>query len=212
MDMNVITIILTITAVVSLLLGSVLLIRFNWFSGWLIGSIGLGSLTVALICSVILLSFNAYLSTSTSDSVASISFTKIATKHYKVELSETQGQKSEFEMKGDLWQVDADIIRWNSFFEKQGLKPYFRLKSIKSSYAMLDDAEQLSTSMIEIETTLQASILSQIARNKSISFIHSVTGTTGALPMVDGALFSIRLNKAGLITKPENQQAFSAIR
>jgi len=212
MEMNVITILLTVIAIISLLLGSVLLIRFNWFSGWLIGSVGLGALTVALVCSAIILSFNSFISSSESDSVATISFTKIDSKRFKVELSETQGQKSVFEMNGDLWQVDANIIRWSPFFENQGLKPYYRLRRIKSSYAMLKDAESLPESLIEIELELSARILNQMAHNQSISFVSAVKGSTGALPMVDGALFSIRLNQAGLISKPENQQAFSAIR
>ena len=212
MEMNVITIILTVTAVFGLLLGSVLLIRFNWFSGWLIGSVGLGALSVALVCSVFILSFNAFSSSSESESVATISFSKIDAKRFKVELSETQGQKSVFEMNGDLWQIDANIISWSPFFEKQGLKPYYRLNRIKSSYAMLQDADRLPASLIEIESGLSATILNQIAQNKTISFVSSVKGSTGALPMADGALYSIRVNKAGLISKTENQQAFAAVR
>ena len=212
MEMNVITILLTVTAVFSLLLGSVLLIRFNWFSGWLIGCVGLGALSIAFVCTVFILSFNDFSSSAESDSVATISFTKIDNKRFQVEISETQGQKSVFEMNGDLWQIDANIITWSPFFEKQGLKPYFRLNRIKSSYAMLQDAERLPASLIEIESGLSASVLNRIAQNKSISFVGAVKGSTGALPMADGALFSIRVNRVGLISKPENQQAFAAVR
>lgn len=212
MEFNVITISLMVVAVIMLLIGAVLLIRFNWFKGWLIGSIGLGSLTIALLCSVIILSFNSYVSSLQSDSVGTISFTKIAAKHFKVELAETQGEKFTFELKGDMWQIEATILSWNDFFEKQGLKPYYRLKKINSSYAMLSDAERLPTTSVEVETGIADAILKELALSGTAPFLKSSKTSTGSLPMVDGALFSIRVNKAGLISKPENQQAFSSIR
>lgn len=212
MEFNLITVSLMIIALIMLLIGAVLLIRFNWFKGWLIGSVGLGALTIALLCSVVILSFNSYVSSTQSDSVGTISFTKIADKHFKVELAETQGEKLSFELKGDMWQIDATILSWNSFFEKQGLKPYYRLKKISSSYALLNDSERLASTSVEVETGLADAILKELALSGSAPFLKSNKTSTGSLPMVDGALFSIRLNKAGLISKPENQQAFSSIR
>jgi hypothetical protein len=212
MEFNVITITLLSVAIVLVLVGAVLLIRFDWFKGWLIGSLGLGALSIALICSIIILSFNSYLSSTQSDSVGTISFTKLAPKHFKVELAETQGEKSSFELKGDLWQIDATILSWSGFFEKQGLKPYYRLNKISSSYAMLSDSERLASTSVKVEAGIADAILKELALSGSAPFLQSNKGSTGALPMRDGALFSIRLNKAGLISKPENQQAFSSIR
>jgi len=212
MEFNIITITLMCIALLMLLIGSVLLIRFDWFKGWFIGSLGLGALSIALISSVIILSFNSYVSSTQSDSVGTISFKKIGEKHFNVELAETQGEKLNFELKGDMWQLDATVLSWDSFFEQQGLKPYYRLKKINSNYATLSDAERLPTTSIEVETGIADAILKQLALSGSAPFLKSSQTSTGSLPMIDGALFSIRVNKAGLISKPENQQAFSAIR
>ena len=212
MEFNIITISLMSIALVMLLVGAAILIRFDWFKGWLIGSIGISSLTIALLSTIVILSFNSYLSSTQSDSVASLSFKKMGPKHFQVELAETQGDKHIFELKGDMWKVDATILSWNNFFEQQGLKPYYRVNHISSSYMMLKDAERLPSTSIQVEGGLADVILKELALNDSVLFLSSSKGTTGELPMVDGALFSIRLNKAGLISKPENQQAFSSIR
>ncbi len=212
MEFNIITISLLSIAVINVLIGFVLLVRFEWFKGWLIGSIGLGALTVSLLCSVIILSFNSYASSSKTDSVATVSFKQIGTKHFKVELAQTQGNKHVFELKGDMWQVEANILSWNHFFESQGLKPYYQVNKITSSYLLLRDAERLPNSSIEVKGGIADRILNELAMNGSLPLLKSKIGTTGALPMADGALFSIRLNRAGLVTKPENQNAFNAIR
>ncbi len=212
MEFNVITISLMSVAFISLVIGAVLLIRFDWFKGWLIGSAGLGSLVIAILSCVIILSFNSFMSSRQSDSVGSISFTKVAPKHYKVEIVETQGEKSVIELHGDLWQVDATILGWSGFFEQQGLTPYYRLDRISSSYSMLKDAETLPHSTIQVESGIADAILKQLALSESVPFLTASKGSTGALPMQDGALFSIRLTKAGLVSKPENQQAFASTR
>jgi hypothetical protein len=212
MEFNIITTTLLVSALALLLLGSVLLIRFDWFKGWLIGSVGLISISIAIICSVIILSFNSYLSSTQSDSVATISFKKLGDKKYQLELAETQGEKHIFELHGDMWQIDATILSWSEFFEKQGLKPYYRLSKINSSYSMLVDAERLPSSTLEIESSFVGVVLTQLAQKDAGLLLNSSIGSTGALPMADGALYSIRLTKAGLVSKPENQQAFASIR
>lgn len=211
MEFNVITITLLVSALLLIFIGAVLLIRFDWFKGWLVGSIGLSALTLALFFSIVILGFNSYVSSSQSDSVATISFQKIAPQHYKAELAETQGDKFVFELRGDFWEVDATILSWGDFFEKQGLKPYYRVDTIHSSYQKLVDAEKLPSSSVAIDSGLVDMVLKTLTLKKSL-FLESSSASTGALPMADGALFSIRLNQAGLISKAENQQAFSAIR
>ena len=212
MEFNVLTTSLLVGALVFLLIGVFLLIRFDWFKGWLIGTSGIGSLGIALLCSIIILTINSYISSSKSDSVATISFTEISPKKFKVELAETQGDKYNFELKGDLWEIDARILSWSSFLEKQGLSPYYRVNSVTSSFAKLADAEKYEGSKVAIEGSLTDAIMNQLALGDASFVLKSKPGSTGALPMSDGALFSIRLNKAGLISKPENQQAFSSLR
>jgi len=214
MEFNLLTISLMMSAFVLILVGSFLLIRFNWFKGWLIGSIGLGALSIALLFSVIILSFNAYVGTSKTDVIASVSFKELSPKHYQVELTESQGELHRFELKGDLWEINATVLNWGTFFESQGLKPYYRVDQVRSSYRNLIDAEKLASSSVTIEAGLADNLLNLLTSSKSDSllFLQSRKTKTGALPMADGALFSIRLNKAGLISKPENQQAFSSIR
>lgn len=212
MEFNSITTTLMIIVLILLPVGLVLLIRFEWFKGWVVGTIGLGSIAIAISCSIIILSFNSYLSSSASDSVATLSFKQIAPKKFEVELAETQGQKQVFKLDGDLWQVDATMLNWGGFLKNQGLKPYYRITRINSSYALLSDAERLASSSIKVENSLIDSILNDFAKKNTSFLLNSVPVSTGSLPMTDGALFSIRLNKAGLISKPENQEAFASIR
>ncbi len=212
MEFNAITTTLLITALVLLPIGLFLLISFEWFKGWLVGTLGLTSIAIAILSSIIILTFNSYLSSSSTDSVATLSFKEISPKKFRVELAETQGQKQVFELNGDLWQVDATMLNWGGFLQSQGLKPYYRITRINSNYSLLRDAERLPSSNINIESNLVDTVLNNLASKNAFLLLKAVPISTGSLPMTDGALFSIRLNKAGLISKPENQEAFASIR
>ena len=209
MEINFLSLLFSGVAIMALLVGVFLLVRFNWLKGWILGSMGLGLLGIALVCSVIVLSFNNYQTISGEEPIATINFTKIGPKHFTAELSEARGEKFTFELHGDLWNVSAEVVSWADILKKQGLQPYYRLSSVEASYALLNNANRLPRSKYQVGSKAVGIDLYTAAESGFIPFINAKAGASGEIPMSDGALFSIRLTHAGLVTIPENKVAFA---
>lgn len=212
MEINFLTILFSSIGLICLLIGVFLLIRFNWLKGWILGTIGLGLVGITFICSVIVLSFNNYQTISHNEPVATISFKKIGPKHFKAEVAESRGQKYDFELYGDLWEVSTEIVVWANVLKKQGLEPYYRLDRVDASYSLLKDANRLPRTKYKVGSKVVGIDLYTVAESGFLPLLDAEAGKSGAIPMSDGALFSIRLTDAGLVTIPENKVAFAVTR
>src|SRR5690625_7570671 len=53
--------------------------------------------------------------------------------------SSSDGTEQEFDLRGDQWQLDARIIKWQGFVAAMGVKPGYRLDRISGRYYTLED-------------------------------------------------------------------------
>lgn len=200
-------------AIVIVFIAGRLLIKGSWFVGWLKGMTGLGLLVIAVILALSGLDFYSYKQLSKEQNIANLSFTRTASQQYTVSLVDDNGIEQVFNLKGDLWQLDARIIKWNRVLAGLGLPPGYRLDRLSGRYFSLEKEHSAERSIHQLDNSDSIIDVWQWLRRhgRSLSLIDADYGSATYLPMSDGALYSVSLSSSGLLARPLNEPAQAAI-
>jgi hypothetical protein len=190
-----------------------LLFKKAWIMGWLRGSFGLFIFAVAVISALAALDFYTYKQLTKEQTVANLSFSRLGPQHYKVSLVDSLGEENLYEVKGDLWQLDARILKWNPALAKLGLSPGYRLDRLSGRYFSLEKESTAERTVYQLYT--QQSLLDVwlwLQQNgAALGLINAQYGSATYLPMEDNALFSVSLTASGLLARPLNDPAKIAV-
>ena len=204
-----------ISSIVALVIGLLFLVRKNWFWGWIKGTLGMIALLFALFLALTAINVNAYRPMTEDVSVATVSFDRLGPQRFKANVVvASAGSEIPFELTGDLWQVDARIIRWHGLLEKLGGKPGYKLDRIQGRYFTLEDERTKERMVYALSNPdIGFDLWALIDRlDESLAWFSADYGSVSFLPMADGALFTILISKEGLIARPENERAEAAVK
>ena len=204
-----------IVGLIFLAIALFMLLRRDWFLGWIKGTVGFIFLILAIFIGLTALNVNAYRPVDKEVTVATISFDKLDNQVYKANVvMSASGSEMPFEISGDLWQVDARVIKWKGLLASLGGRPGYKLDRIQGRYFTLEDERTKPRSVYALSNPdVGFDLWSAIDRlSRHIHWFDAEYGSATFLPMADGALFSIQLTSNGLIARPENDRAIIAIR
>jgi hypothetical protein len=141
--------------------------------------------------------------------VLTIMFTRLGPQQYLARLSFEDGRTASYEVNGDEWQVDARVLKWQSYAHLLGMEPQYRLERLSGRY--LDPASGQSVTSHELARD-QGLDLWRLIRNYSLPLADTLYGSAVYLPMADRAEFSVSIAPAGLVARPVNERAETALR
>ncbi len=200
-------------ALVTVLFAGRLLFKGAWIFGWLRGMAGIMLLLGSAVMAFGAFDFYSYKQLGKEQTIASISFTKIEPQKYQVSLVNSEGVEQIFELNGDLWQLDARIIKWSKLFAGAGMVPGYRLDRLSGRYYALEEEKSGKRTVYELGNSKSVIDLWSWAREfgKNITIVDASYGSATYLPMEDGALFSVSLSSTGLLARPLNDRAKLAV-
>lgn len=213
MAYTVLTVIIIALALVVVLFAARVLLKGSWVLGWLRGMTGLVLLVLAGFMALAAFDFYSYKQLGKEQTVATLGFTRLEPEHYKVSLVDETGIEQTFELRGDLWQLDARIIKWNNSLAGIGLTPGYRLDRLSGRYYSLEKEQTEQRSVYQLgNSKSMLDIWSWIREyGRNIAMVDATYGSATYLPMEDGALFSVGLTHSGLIARPLNDRAREAV-
>ena len=204
-----------ILALVLVYLGIRLLGKFKWIFQWLRGTLGILLVGVSLFFIFLGFDFFSYHQLLEEKPVTTMSFTKVDDQHYKVVVTylEDNSREDVFDIHGDLWQMDARVIRWKGFVSAMGASPAYRLDRLSGRYFSLEDERRETRSVHQLTNSEYGLDVWQLLKS-NLSFIPWVEASYGSatyLPMKDGAIFQVTLSRNGLAALPLNDIAKEAV-
>lgn len=202
---------LFIVCLVLALAGAVILIRQTWFMQWLKGTAGLLLLAVAVYFTLLAVNLLSYHQLTREEPVATVSFKQIAPQSYAATVSQPGGASAQYELSGDLWQLDARIIKWKGIFALLGVHPGYQLDRISGRYLSLEDELSRERTVYQIATPAIGLDVWQRAYTGWSLMFDAQYGSATYLPMADGAIFEVTLGNSGLIGRPLNGSAQTAV-
>ncbi|PCJ17771.1 MAG: hypothetical protein COB04_08330 [Gammaproteobacteria bacterium] len=200
-------------ALVSLLLAVFILWRPYWVIAWLKGSAGLGFIGLAIFLALLAANFHSYQGLLTEEPVATLSFSKQAPQRYLATLVDANGSESEFSLDGDLWQIDAKIIKWKGYLAALGMTPGYKLDRIQGRYLSIEQERRRSRTVYGLSSPGMGFDLWDAARTNAfwLPWVDASYGSATFVPMADGAIYAVNLTATGFIARPLNPSAEKAI-
>ncbi len=190
-----------------------MLLKSSWFLGWIRGMVGL-----CLIFSAIAMSFGAldiysYKQLSKEQIVANLSFAEIGPQQYTVSLVDTSGKEKIHQLNGDLWQLDARILKWGTNLSTMGFSTGYRLDRLSGRFYSLEKEKNSIRTVYELTDGNRPFDIWKFLNVyvQSTSIINASYGSASYLPMTDGALYSVSLSNTGLLARPLNEPAKTAV-
>jgi len=171
---------------------------------------------VVLAVALIALSMNLYTyhRISHEQDVAEIIFKRLGSQYYSATVYiEDDHQNTEYIIKGDEWQLDARIIKWDPPVYLAGLDSLYRLERISGRYRDVQE-EKTGNRTVYSLTKNKGLDLWSITKNYPswVPWVDAYYGSATYLPMNDGARFKITLSQTGLLARPVNEPGKESIR
>jgi hypothetical protein len=143
---------------------------------------------------------------------AELQFTRTAPRTFNAVLSYSGGERTDFALRGDEWQVDARLLKWTAFANLIGFDTAYRLERISGRYTSIEDEKSQPRTVYALHAPGRVDPWELIHRNHArMPWIDALYGSATFLPMSDGALYEIKVSQSGLIARPLNQAARDAV-
>jgi len=151
--------------------------------------------------------------------IAEIEFKQLSEQEFSADISALDSVfKQTVILRGDEWQLDAQVLSWQGVATLLGLDANYRLHRISGRYLDISEEQQRPRSVfslikksayIEDETF----DLWQFAHKYQnwLQWVDAVYGSAVFLPMTDGARYSVAITRTGLIARPANDEARNAV-
>lgn len=151
--------------------------------------------------------------------VAEITFQQLGPQDFNASI---QSLDSTFQqvvnLKGDEWQLDAQVLSWQGVATMLGLDANYRLHRVSGRYLDINEEQQRQRTVYSLVKPMayiedDKFDLWQFAHEYQnwLHWVDAVYGSAVFLPMTDGAKFSIAISRTGLIARPVNDEARKAV-
>jgi hypothetical protein len=133
-------------------------------------------------------------------------------RQYIAVLSYPSGERANFELRGDEWQVDARVLKWRAFANLVGFDTAYRLERISGRYSKIEDERSQPRTVYDLNAAGRVDPWELIHQYHSwVPWMDALYGSATYLPMSDGALYEIKVSQSGLVARPLNQAAREAV-
>ncbi|MGB1220603.1 MAG: hypothetical protein ACPG43_03640, partial [Alcanivoracaceae bacterium] len=140
-----------------------------------------------------------------------VSFRQMGPQQYMATVSEPDGSNVDYPLSGDLWQIDARIVRWKGLFALFGFSPGYQLDRIQGRYLTLEDERSKERTVYEVIKPGIGIDIWHNAREGWSMLVDARYGSATYLPMADSAIFEVVLTPSGLVGRPLNGSAEQAV-
>lgn len=145
--------------------------------------------------------------------VAELAVAHIDSDRYRVTLSRFDAaEPASYQLRGDDWRLEARVLRWRSAAELLGLDTRYRLERLAGRYRDTERARRepasvhdLAASPLRRLDTVGAGIL------RHLPLADARYGSATYLPLSDGARYQVSIGRDGLIARPVNAAAETAV-
>ena len=127
-------------------------------------------------------------------------------------LAQQEAGNVDYQLRRDLWRVDARVIRWKGIFALLGFQSGYQLERVQGRYLTLEDERNKEASEYHISRPATGFDVWQSARTGWSMMINADYVSGALMPMADGAIYEVILTNNGLIARPLNGAAQSALR
>jgi hypothetical protein len=186
--------------------------RRKVLGGVLNGATALVLLLLSVCAALIAANLRTYQRLSFEQPAGELQFTHTGEREFNAVLTYPGGERANFALRGDEWQVDARVLKWHAFANVVGFDTAYRLERIGGRYTRVEDERAQARTVYSLNPPQRIDPWELAHRYRSwLPWLDAVYGSATFLPMADGALYEIKVSQSGLIARPLNQAARDAV-
>jgi hypothetical protein len=186
--------------------------RRRLMGGMAHGAAALVLILAAACAALVGANLRSYQRLSYEQPAGELQFARVADREFNATLTYPNGERANFALHGDEWQVDARVLKWHAFANLVGFDAAYRLERISGRYTRVEDERTLSRTVYDLNTPGRIDPWELVHRYRSwLPWMDALYGSATFLPMADGALYEIKVSQSGLIARPLNQAAREAV-
>jgi len=176
---------------------------------------GLSALAMFLIAACALLiaaNLRTYQRLSAEQPAGELEFQRLGYHEFNGVFTFPSGERADFALRGDEWQVDAHVLKWRAFANLLGFDAAYRLDRISGRYTRVEDERTLPRTVYPLNEPDRVDLWELVQQYHAwLPWIDAVYGSATFLPMADGAHYQVLISQSGLLARPLNQAAKSAV-
>lgn len=170
-------------------------------------------LALGAVSGAVALNLHTYQRLTHEQEAAVLEFHELGTQHFEARLRLAGGTASRrFELRGDEWQLDARLLKWQGWANLLGLDSRYRLERLGGRYADVEQERARPRSVYPLARSPGLDLW-QVARRYQgwLPWVDASYGSAAYLPMADGARFEVRVSQSGLVARPLNPEGERAV-
>ncbi len=174
---------------------------------------GLVLLSVAVMLFLVSSNIHTYERLVYEQPIANISFHQISSQHFSVQLKQLEsGENWFYELRGDEWQIDAQILTWKGYANLLGLDSYYRLHRLSGRYTDIEQERTAPRTVHGLTEEQRIDLWSYANEYRNwLSMVDATYGSAVFLPMNDRAKYSVSISRNGLVARPDTAIAREAV-
>jgi hypothetical protein len=183
----------------------------------LLGGVLNGATALVLIllsaCAVLIAAnMRTYQRLSFEQPAGELQLSRTGDREFNAVLTYPSGQRANFALRGDEWQVDARLLKWHAFANMIGFDTAYRLERIGGRFSRIEDERSQARTVYSLNAPQRIDPWELLQRYRSwVPWVDALYGSATFLPMADGALYEIKVSQSGLLARPLNQAARDAV-
>src|SRR5271165_1698880 len=186
--------------------------RRRVLGGVLHGASALVLILLSACAALIASSLNTYQRLTFEQPAGELQLTRIGERQFNAVLTYPSGERADFALRGDEWQVDARMLKWPALANLVGFDTAYRLERISGRYSRVEDERTLARTVYSLNPPRRIDPWDLVHRYHSwMPWMDALYGSAAFVPMADGALYEIKASQSGLIARPLNQAARDAV-
>jgi len=117
-----------------------------------------------------------------------------------------------FELRGDQWQIDARVLKWRGLGSLLGFDTVYRFERLSGRYAD-DDLERKAPHSVHALSPQGTLDFWQLLKkyHAYMPLADALYGSAAYVPMADGAQYVVSVSATGLLIRPLNDAARTAV-
>ena len=186
--------------------------RRKVLGGVLSGATAVVLILLSVCAALIAANLRTYQRLSFEQPAGELQLTRTGEREFNAVLTYPSGERANFALRGDEWQIDARVLKWHAFANLLGFDTAYRLERIGGRYTRIEDERAQARTVYSLNPPQRIDPWDLVHRYHSwVPWVDALYGSAAFLPMADGALYEIKVSQSGLIARPLNQAARDAI-
>ena len=157
-------------------------------------------------------SYYGYDRLTAEQAVSQIEFRRTGPNEYQARLMIDGEPDRLYALRGDEWQMDARLVTWKPPATILGLDPIYRLERLSGRFTDIGRERTENRTVHELSPPQLIDVWQVARRFPALTpGIDAYYGSATYVPMADGARFEVTLSRNGLIARPANAAARTAV-